>query len=330
MTQPDHLVLYLSGSCNLACPYCYAAGVARGTVSAPALRRALEGFAAAGPAAPKFTVLGGEPLLCRERLYEALRDIRRLFGQAPVHVFTNGLLLKKGEAARLLRLGVKLAVSVTGSGDAGLAPLLRVLPRPLRGRVSASLVAGPGGAAELPVDLLRLEAAGFRSLAWSPDITAAWSPAALKVLRASVNFLLAEYFRRLRRGRGVWELANGYEAVALAARGEAPGPCRNIALAPDGYFYPCDKMLSGRPEQLRPFRISADGRGREKFFGLAGRLRPAQSMCPVAPWAAAKFRAKSAAVPAGQAAARAEAARWLAGAARAGLKSRLFRELHGV
>jgi MoaA/NifB/PqqE/SkfB family radical SAM enzyme len=332
MKKPDHLVIYLSGRCDLACPYCYAKGVDRRVISAGELDAALAAFAAARPEAPKFTVLGGEPLLCRDRLYQAIAGVRRLFGPAaPVHVFTNGLRLKKGEAAALLRRGVKLTVSLDGR-PGGARKKAPAIPPALRGNVSVGAVVSPGNAGELASNMLYLLEQGYTRLAWSPDITAAWDKAALAALKASARALLLEYLRRLKAGRGVWELANGYEAVALAARGERPGPCRNIALAPDGAFYPCDKMLSAPAAELKKFRITADGKGRDKFFALARRsgLKAAQSMCPVAPWAAARFGRKSKGVPAGQAEARAIAARWLAEAARAGLRSPAFRRIHGI
>lgn len=333
MNKPDHLVIYLSGRCNLACSYCYAKGVQGGTISAAALRKALASFAAEKPAEPKFTVLGGEPLLCRDRLRQAVAGIRTLFGRStPIHVFTNGLLLKKGEAAALLKSGVKLTVSLDGRPGAGRPAEIPNLPPALRPKVSVSAVVSPANAGELLPNMLYLLAQGYTRLAWSPDITAAWNKAALARLKISSRALLLEYLRRLKSGRGTWELANGYEAVALAARGERPGPCRNIALAPDGAFYPCDKMLSAPAKELAKFRIKAGGEGREKFFSLAGRagLKAAQSMCPVAPWAAARFGQKKRSVPAGQAAARAEAARWLAAAVKAGLASPAFRRIHGI
>lgn len=333
MKPPDHLVIYLSGRCNLACSYCYAGGVEKKTITAAGLRSALAAFAAARPAEPKFTILGGEPLLCRERLAQALAGIRKNFGPAaPVHVFTNGLLLKKGEAAALLKKGVRLTVSLDGRPGAGRPAAIAGLPRALRSRVSVSAVVSPADAGALPENILYLLGQGYTRLAWSPDITARWDKAALRALRASAKKLLLEYLRRLKGGSGVWELANGYEAVALAARSERPGPCRNIALAPDGCFYPCDKMLSAPGRELKEFRIEADGAGRDKFFALARRagLKGAQSMCPIAPWAAARFGAVKKALPAGQAAARNEAARWLAAAARAGLASPEFRRLHGI
>lgn len=332
MNKPDHLVIYLSGRCDLACPYCYARGVDRRTIAAAALDKALAGFAAAKPENPKFTVLGGEPLLCRDRLYRAIAGIRELFGPAaPVHVFTNGLRLKKGEAAALVRRGVKLTVSLDGR-PGGARKKAPAIPPALRGKVSVGAVVSPGNAAELSSNILYLLEQGYTRLAWAPDITAGWNKAALAALKVSSRELLLEYLRRLKAGRGVWELANGYEALALAARGERPGPCRNIALAPDGAFYPCDKMLSAPAAELEKFRITADGKGRENFFALARRsgLKAAQSMCPVAPWAAARFGAEKKSVPAGQAAARAIAARWLAAAARAGLKSPAFRRIHGI
>ena len=328
MLKPDRLAIYLSGRCNLACRYCYSAGVEKRTITAAALRRALAEFAAAAADNPKFTVLGGEPLLCRDRLALAVGEIRRLFGRAAaVHVFTNGLPLRPGEAASLLKRGVKLTVSMDGGPRE-----LRNLPRALRRRVSASIVVTPRQAAALPAQMLGLLELGYASLAWSPDITAAWDAASLRELRLASKELLLEYLRRLKAGRGAWELANGYEAVALAARGERPGPCRTLALAPDGYFYPCDKMLSAPPALLRRFRSGADGAGRREFLrlALAEGVRPSGSMCPAAPWAAARFAARPRAVPAGQAAARRIAARWLSAAAAAGLASPEFRRMHGV
>ncbi|MDO8804765.1 MAG: radical SAM protein [Elusimicrobiota bacterium] len=331
MIKPDHLVIYLSGRCNLACPYCYASGVSKKTILRAALLAALDAFAAARPEEPKFTILGGEPLLCRDLVYAALDRIRELFGPgAPVHLFTNGLLLKKGEAARLLKRGVDLTVSLN-SPSGGAEAAVKNIPLPLRGKIRAGVVATPAGAGGLVADILCLLKLGFGRLAWSPDITAAWDGAALARLRASSKALLLEYLGRLRSGRGLWELANGYEAIAAASGGIRPGPCRNMTLAPDGFFYPCDKMLSGPAAMIRPFRAGADGSGREKFFRLAAKsgVSSSQSMCPAAPWAAARFSRKGGPVPAGQAAAGKIAALWLKAAARAGLSSPVFKRLHG-
>ncbi len=333
MMKPDHIVIYLSGRCNLACPYCYARGVSKKTISAAALRSALSDFAAAKPGHPKFTILGGEPLLCRVRLDQAIALIRKHFGPgAPVHLFTNGLAFRKDEAKKLLERGVRITVSLDGRPGAGRPADIPNLPRALRKDVSVSAVVSPGNAGELLPNMIYLLGLGFERLAWSPDITAAWDAAALRHLRTSSKALLLEYLRRLKSGRGVWELANGYEAVALAARAEKPGPCRNLALAPDGAFYPCDKMLSGTEKQLRPFRVDADGGGRKKFFSLASAcgFSSAQSMCPLAPWAAARFSTKSGPVPRGQAEARKLAALWLRAAVKAGLSSPAFRRLHGI
>jgi len=333
MMKPDHLVIYLSGRCNLACPYCYARGISKKAITAAALSRSLAAFAAARPGQPKFTILGGEPLLCRARLRQALDGIQKHFGRsAPVHLFTNGLTLQNGEAGKLLKRGIKLTVSLDGRPGTGRPADIKNLPRAMRKDVSVSAVVSPGNAGELLPNMLYLLGLGFERLAWSPDITAAWNPAALRRLRVSSKALLAEYLLRLKSGCGVWELANGYEAIALAVRGESPGPCRNLALAPDGFFYPCDKMLSGTAAQLRPLRAGADGAGREKFFRLAAEkgFTPSQSMCPVAPWAAARFRRKGRVVPRGQAEARLTAALWLKAAVKAGLPSPAFRRIHGI
>ena len=302
-----------------------------------ALLSALNKFAAARPAEPKFTILGGEPLLCRPLLYTALNEIMKLFGpRAPVHLFTNGLLLKKNEAKKLLKLGVELTVSINVASDPGKSGHLRTgadnVPRALRKKVRACIVATPANAEKLAANIIHLLDLGFNRLAWSPDITAAWDRAALARLRASSIILDLEYLGRLRSGQGLWQLANGYETVSAASGGPRPGPCRNITLAPDGFFYPCDKMLSGPAAMIRPFRMRADGKGREKFFELAAKsgISASQSMCPAAPWAAARFRAESRPAPAGQASARKIAALWLKAAVKAGLLSPVFRRLHGI
>ena len=330
--KPDHLTIYLSGRCNLACPYCYAAGVSKRTISKAALFAALDAFAAAGPAAPAFTMLGGEPLLCRDLAYAALERIKELFGPgAPVTLFTNGLLLKKGEAQKLLERGVKVTVSLDSPGKPGRTGADNI-PSAFRKQIRIATVVTPAGAGELVPGFVRLLGLGFERLAWSPDITAAWDGAALARLGASSKALLLEYLGRLKSGRGVWELANGYETIAAASGGPRPGPCRSLTLAPDGFFYPCDKMLSGPAAMIRPFRTGADGAGREKFFRLAAKsgFSSSESMCPVAPWAAARFRPSGGPVPAGQAAAGKIAALWLKAAVRAGLSSQVFRRIHGI
>ena len=224
-----------------------------------------------------------------------------------------------------------LTVSLNGTSS-GAKAAVKNIPLPLRGKIRAGVVVTPAGAGRLVSDVLSLLEPGFGRLAWSPDITAAWDRAALALLRTSSKALLLEYLGRLRSGRGLWELANGYEAVVAASGGIRPGPCRNITLAPDGFFYPCDKMLSGPAAMLRPFRAGADGRGRDKFFRLAAKsgISSSQSMCPAAPWAAARFSRKSGPVPAGQAAAGKIAALWLKAAAEAGLSSPVFRRIHGI
>jgi MoaA/NifB/PqqE/SkfB family radical SAM enzyme len=336
MIKPDHLVICLSGRCNLACAYCYASGVSRKNISRPALLAALNGFAAGSPAAPKFTILGGEPLLCRNLVYAALYRINKLFGRgAPVHLFTNGTLLKKDEARKFLKRGVKLTISLEGLPGAGINNFMRAaanIPFALRKTIRAGIVVTPANAGGLVPGILYLLGQGFERLAWSPDITAAWDYSALARLRTSSKALELEYLRRLKTGRGLWELSNGYEAISTASGGPAPGPCRSITLAPDGFFYPCDKMLSAPAAQLRLFRTGADGKGREKFFRRAARdgISSSQSMCPVAPWAAARFRLKSVPLPAGQSAAGKIAALWLKAAAKAGLSSPVFRRLHGM
>ena len=66
MSSVRHLGLFLTESCNLACPYCFAANMERREIDLEVARKALD--LVVGPDNPTKKVSvsfwGGEPLLC--------------------------------------------------------------------------------------------------------------------------------------------------------------------------------------------------------------------------------------------------------------------------
>lgn len=331
---PNHLVVYLSGHCNLACAYCYARSPGGAVLRRAALLGAVGEFLRAAPRGAKISFLGGEPLLHKPLLRAAVRLVRAEAGTSfPLVVFTNGLLLDQAEAAFLKENSVKIVVSLDGDPAAagyarGRAPDLSRLDL---SSMSASAVVTPASAGRLAENVAWLYRAGFRSIGWAPDVKAVWDRAALARLSASAAALKKFYLGLLGAGLPPYELANAYEALD-DVRGRPPARCcLSLTLGPDGKFYPCDKLAgltSPGPELPRD---------REVFFSAAAAagFRPYGLMCPVAPWAATGCptgRALTAqrAYFAGQAAARRLVRRWLKGLAAAGLRFPAFRRVHNI
>src|ERR1700684_1306524 len=118
MGSLDHLAVYLSNSCNLACSYCYVA-VNQGPPAKLSLKdvsRAVDEFyAKVPPPDRKVTFLGGEPLLDWALFVKVARYAREKGGtDAILQTFTNGTLLPPEKAAVLRELDVHCTISLDG------------------------------------------------------------------------------------------------------------------------------------------------------------------------------------------------------------------------
>lgn len=331
---PNHLVVYLSGRCNLACAYCYSRAPGGPVIKRAVLLGAVGDFLRSAPRGAKISFLGGEPLLHKPLLRAAVRLVRAEAGASfPVAVFTNGLLLDRAEAAFLKKNSVKTVVSLDGDPAGadyarGRAPNLSRLDA---SSLSVSAVVTPATSGRLAENVVWLYRAGFRSIGWAPDVKAVWDRAALARLAAAAAALRKFYLGLLRSGLPPYELANAYEALD-AERGYPPARvCLNLTLGPNGKIYPCDKLAGlGTPGPS----LLLD---RDAFFSAAASagFRPYGLMCPVAPWASAgcptgKALSARRAYFFGQAAARLLVRRWLKELASAGLRFPAFRRIHNI
>ncbi|HEX4049138.1 MAG TPA: radical SAM protein, partial [Elusimicrobiota bacterium] len=114
----DHLAVYLSNSCNLACSYCYVS-VNQGPpvqLSFEQIKESIDAFyAKVAPPNRKITFLGGEPLLNWPVFRKAAAYARRTGGRGVVlQTFTNGTLLTPEKLAFLDETGVHVTVSLDG------------------------------------------------------------------------------------------------------------------------------------------------------------------------------------------------------------------------
>lgn len=319
----NHLAVYLSGRCGLACHYCYSRDADGPVIGRAALLKALGDFLRDAPRGAKISFLGGEPLLHKPLLRTAVRFIRKKAGaRLPVTVFTNGRLLDRSIAAFLRAAGARIVLNASGvTAGAG-----------VRG-ATVSVVTTPRSAGRLAENIASLYGAGFRSIAWAPDVTARWDKTSLARLSASAALLKRFYLGLLRAGLPPYELANAYEAIEASRGFPARRGCFSLTLGPDGNIYPCDKL----PGLGRPSLKKVLDTGRKGFFAAAAAagFRPAETLCPVGPWAVkgcpdGRKLASHGAYFSGQAAARRIVRSWLAGVIRAAMRFPAFRRRHNV
>ncbi|EFR41810.1 radical SAM domain protein [Selenomonas sp. oral taxon 137 str. F0430] len=119
------LVLALTGDCNFACRYCYAAEMRRETMDFETARRAIS-LAAAGGTPFVLQFSGGEPMLAFPLIEEIVRYVEAERIPARMQVQTNGSLLTEERARFLHRHRVGIGVSI--DGRAAVHDCLRKLP----------------------------------------------------------------------------------------------------------------------------------------------------------------------------------------------------------
>ena len=119
------LVLALTGDCNFACRYCYAAEMRCETMDFETARRAIS-LAAAGGTPFVLQFSGGEPLLAFHLIEEIVRYVETEHIPARMQVQTNGSLLTEESARFLHRHRVGIGVSI--DGRAAVHDHLRKLP----------------------------------------------------------------------------------------------------------------------------------------------------------------------------------------------------------
>ena len=263
---PSSLTVYLSNLCNLACAHCYVA-VNQGpaaAIDAARLREGLDYFLARATLGErKISFLGGEPLLHYPLLRRAVERIRtEAAEEIPVHVFTNGLLLDGERISFFRSRGVDVTVGFAG-GAVRMPAAVRSALRTRAGRLGASVVVTRASVGELLGDVDRLYRAGFRRIAFAPDVGALWTARDAARLRAALNGFRRYYRALIQGGAQPFEVANIYEALAeaLDRREEGSSPCDRLILAADGRFYACDKIFGAPFETIARWSVGSPREG---------------------------------------------------------------------
>ncbi len=260
------LTLSLNHACNLRCKYCYGGAKFHRPMSMDTASKALDiGFARAAPTL-RLHFFGGEPLLetgLIERIAVEARRRSRLAGKPlRMGLTTNGTLLTDQRLDLVERYGFNLTVSIDGVREAHDAS--RVLPdgsgswdRVIAGleravsrfdQVNTISVIHPGNLEWLPASFDLIASLGIRRISFSLDYDAEWGDDALSRLSLAYEALADRVIARYRAGytftiqpfhtKIVSRLKDG-----LSAEDRCDFGCMELAVAPSGNLYPCDRLI---------------------------------------------------------------------------------------
>lgn len=280
-TVPCEFDICLSNRCNQACRYCYFAFKRRRqpeSLSFKQITRAVEIYLShVSPSEiDKISLGGGEPFLDYPLLQSAVNFIRKRIGSEVVlEVFTNGTLLTRARACRLLDQGVKLIVSLDGKKETNdlnrvfwrnpgvsvfdtVMSNLEKLPPECMGRIYAGLTFTSGTAPLLGENVEFLLGLGFKEVLVDLDILEVWPPERIAGLKQGLTGIRRLCSKSVRNGFG--DLSPfGFSLDFVLPKDEVEElrnlSCfREISLAPDGGFYPNGLVATHGPEKVK-YRI---------------------------------------------------------------------------
>jgi len=269
-----HLTLSLTHECNLRCTYCYGGEKTSRKMSAGVMDRALDlAFGYIDPVV-QVTPFGGEPLLEPDLIDAMAEGAKRRAGETGkslrLGITTNGTLLKGRRLDILEKHGFEVTVSLdgdreshdsarvfpdgSGSFDAALEGLTRARER--LGQVRTMTVVHPGNVDRMASSFDLIASLGVNHIIFTLEYESGWDAAAMKRLESSLDALadrVADQFRAENdvavqpfHGKIITQLKEGYCARDMCDFG-----CSEIAVAPSGSIYPCDRLIGEDGEAQR-------------------------------------------------------------------------------
>lgn len=282
MPQPDHLAVYLSNSCNLACSYCYVA-VNQGpeaVLSFEDLKKAVDHFYEKVDAPhKKITFLGGEPFQQWPLFTKIARYARAKGGPDVIlQTFTNGTLLDAGRLAFLNEVDCHATISLDGrkaandkhrvyfrSKDRSVFDdvMRRLEPLP-KDKLGVSLVFTSETVEELLSNVDYFVRMGFARITFNPELYETWSEERLEVMKAQLRGLARYYKLSLEQGRP-FQIQILYSVLENVRANKAGvkwwHDCHNVVLGPDAEYYACDKALTFPVGHAKDQRVGTPAKG---------------------------------------------------------------------
>jgi sulfatase maturation enzyme AslB (radical SAM superfamily) len=263
MASPDHLAVYLTNSCNLACSYCYVS-VNQGppvALSLEQIKRNVDHFLERVPGraeGKKITLLGGEPFLNWKLFQDAARYARQRGGPDLVlQTFTNGTLLSPDKLDFLNEHRVFATISLDGRKEDNDRKRVyyrlkdRSVYEDVMRRLEGMDLSGLG--VSLTFDTTSIEhlisnvdsfwRMGFGRVAFNPDLYENWTGERVAVLKTVMD-AFRRYYRLVLDSPRPFQLQMLFSVIDDKSDQGWWHDCHNVVLGPDEKFYACDKALT--------------------------------------------------------------------------------------
>lgn len=276
------LTLVLTHACNLGCRYCYVGPKDARTMPEEVAAHALAWALRRGTGALRIGYFGGEPLLRWELLTRLHELAVARAAEAGVEISgtltTNATLLTPARMRWLAGQGITVGVSIDGDREthdrlrplagggssfdavrAGLHTALTMVPM-----TQTISVVHPGNVADLDRTVGFLLGEGVRVISLSLDPSADWDLGDLDTYRRQLELIGERWLAEFRAGRDLWiEPLDGRIVAQVKGGLQACDRCSagtgELAIAPSGTWYPCERM------------VGADG-ARERRWALGNAL----------------------------------------------------------
>ena len=260
-----HYILHLTNDCNLSCSYCYVCQKQEYMDSAT-VRNAARLAARQDQATVGIGFFGGEPMLCRDRIYEAVAYCRELEREYPVRfhfkMTTNGTLLDREFLEFSSRERIMIALSCDGTqtahdmhrrdrqGHPTWERLDAVIPELLSHHPYAPVMmtVTPETVQWYAQGVQELWEKGFHYFICSLDYSGDWSDRTVRILGRQYR-VLAKWYEELTRREEKFYFSPFELKIASHIRGEnyCHERCelgtRQVSVAPDGRIYPCTQFV---------------------------------------------------------------------------------------
>jgi sulfatase maturation enzyme AslB (radical SAM superfamily) len=264
---PDHLPIYLTNRCNLACSYCYVA-VNQGPTQKldfAGLQVVLDQFLGTDVPNKKVTFLGGEPFLDFELLSRTAEYIRDKVGwedQVVLQTFTNGTLLTPEKLAECNRLGIHVNISLDGKAEINdkhrkfngqpeksvLGDVLKRLEGQPKDNLGVSLVFTADTVGKFLDNVDYFYRMGFQRITFTPELYEIWPEEKIALLKVAMQGFRRYYTAILKSGKRPFQVQIMFSVIGNRKSNAQGDPwwhgCHNATLGPDGNYYACDKALT--------------------------------------------------------------------------------------
>ena len=286
-----HYTLHLTNDCNMNCTYCYVNHENASFMSVETARKAVDIAAQNRGGSTGIVFFGGEPLLCKDLIYETIEYCRWIEKQNDCMLYfkltTNGLLLDEAFMELSMKENIFIALShdgikevhdkrrIDGQGNGTFERLSGKIDLLLSRRPYAPvlMVTNPDTAEYLADSVIYLYRRGFRYIICSLNYSAPWTEKEMQVLKKQYEKLSDFYIERT-LAEDKFYLSPFEVKISSYIQGDlyCHERCelgkKQISVAPDGTLFPCVQFVGDKNYSIGHVDSGIDKAAQNKIYGL--------------------------------------------------------------